>query len=202
MVARHTPGLLDYWDECASTIGICAKVFLKTQHPGAELALEAHIERPLAALLTIMEQPEAAKRGLEASLVPRYEITRDILRRLRDLRRRQRSVTYAPAAPPWAGHPIGDLLRRTRFDPDAEGRPPVTVRTDSPDLYREALREVYGPPKEPPETVVAECHSLWEEPAQAAFVVLEDLTGRDRSYLPKLVSTLRGRHFRKPNLRS
>lgn len=192
IVARHTPRLLAQWDEAATWLG--AGVYALGH--GGSVAIQGIAEDELRVLETIMLRPGTVKPRPPLggrALVLKYDGLKTVFARCRTLSRQGGSVTFHPADPPWGGNPdVFAFQRILRLGPGWEQAAMVTVRANSRDLYRYVILDVSV--KEPPENVVDDCYSNRDKPAQIAYAVLADLTGKSPGYLAKRISTIRRRH--------
>lgn len=206
MVARTTPGLLALWDFNAGIMALYAEARQASPpydgSPSKRFTILAYIaeEFGLPALLTIMERPQAAAgmhrklqagRALTAQHVGQYDAIKHRLTLCRSLRRRHgKTLGFDPTHPPWS-----EGVRVECTAPRGRGKPPVTMRMDSPDFYRLLLSDLCDSTAIPEHTL-KNCARLWNVPAQAAWEIMEHLTARDRDNLSKRLASLRSRYAR------
>jgi len=177
LVDRKTPKLTPLWDKAAS-------VLAKELRHAEEFRHDGLVSTCLGTLLRIMEQPEAAKQPLAWDLellILESDLLFDLFKHCRNLRRRGPKVRYES----W-------------WNPRREEADEKPIQTDSPDLYRRALQEVYGR-RCFPDALLTDCHALVSngKPAEAAYQVLGHLYDRTPDYLMRYISAQRKRLLRK-----
>jgi len=186
MVARRTPGLLGLWDiRSAQLTSALVNAPEDWEEEYDNTGLDA-----LKDLLTIMADPEAAKPGLKGTtFVKIFDEAREAFTHCKRLRQR--------------------LPPRAKYEPmrkhPAVAVPKTTLPTDSPAFYRLALGEVLGTGKGGWNTYRGElfnadsiqdhhlkkCLPEWERPAEAALILLSQVTGNTVDYLRKTLSERR-----------